>query len=177
MYEAPPLPALQSNAFLLSGSIYIDDDNDSVFDDGNIVNDHSDDGRSDLDAAAMKAPPTRPGVRQEEREIRALAQKETRRVVLFKVLVLLSILLAAGIVSAGTYVFLDSQDDSDFDDNVRWKKIYVVPLSFFERSIHKFLALIFSLSLLIFPHLLCFCVAFLSMSNLSTQFVMPLNII
>jgi hypothetical protein len=120
MYEAPPLLSLPSNAFLLSGSICIDDDNDSVFDDGNIVDDQSDDGRSDLDDAAMKAPPTKPGMREEEREIRALAQKETRRVVLFKVIVLLSILLAAGIVSVGTYVFLDSQDDADFDDNVRW---------------------------------------------------------
>jgi hypothetical protein len=58
-------------------------------------------------------------VRDEEREVRAMAQKETHRVWLFKFLVLVTILIAAGVVSAGTYLFLEEEDDDDFADSVR----------------------------------------------------------
>jgi hypothetical protein len=118
MYKPPPpLSPLLSNAILSSASHDVDEGNDSVFDDGTNADDQSDDERSDIQRAVATTT-TKPGVWEEEREVRALAKNETRRVALFKLLVVVSILLAAGIVSAGTFVFLKDEDDSEFDDNV-----------------------------------------------------------
>jgi hypothetical protein len=54
----------------------------------------------------------------EVKEVHKLAQKETTRVRMGKLLVLVSILAAAALVSTGTYIFLKKEEDDDYNDSV-----------------------------------------------------------
>lgn len=55
--------------------------------------------------------------RDEVQEVHKFARKETTRVRIGKLLVLLSILVTAGIVSAGTYILLKKEDDNAYEDS------------------------------------------------------------
>jgi hypothetical protein len=56
--------------------------------------------------------------RDEVKEVHKLAQKETARVRMGKLLVLVSILATAALVSTGTYIFLKKEEDDDYNDSV-----------------------------------------------------------
>jgi hypothetical protein len=56
--------------------------------------------------------------RDEVKEVHRLARKETTRVRIGKMLVLLSILVTAAIVSAGTYILLKKEEDDAYEDSV-----------------------------------------------------------
>jgi hypothetical protein len=57
--------------------------------------------------------------RDEVKEVHKLAQKETARVRMGKLLVLVSILATAALVSTGTYIFLKKEEDADYNKSVR----------------------------------------------------------
>lgn len=56
--------------------------------------------------------------RDEVKEVHKRARKETTRVRMGKLLVLLSILVTAAIVSAGTYILLKKEEDNAYEDSV-----------------------------------------------------------
>jgi hypothetical protein len=56
--------------------------------------------------------------RDEVKEVHKRARKETTRVRMGKLLVLLSILVTAAIVSAGTYILLKKDEDDAYEDSV-----------------------------------------------------------
>jgi hypothetical protein len=56
--------------------------------------------------------------RDEVKEVHKLAQKETARVRMGKLLVLVSILATAALVSTGTYIFLKKEEDADYNKSV-----------------------------------------------------------
>jgi hypothetical protein len=56
--------------------------------------------------------------RDEIKEVHRRAQKETTRVRMGKLLVLLSILVTAAIVSTGTYILLKKEEDNAYEDSV-----------------------------------------------------------
>jgi hypothetical protein len=56
--------------------------------------------------------------RDEVKEVHKLAQKETARVRMGKLLVLVSILATAALVSTGTYIFLKKEEDDDYNNSV-----------------------------------------------------------
>jgi hypothetical protein len=56
--------------------------------------------------------------RDEVKEVHKLAQKETARVRMGKLLVLVSILAAAALVSTGTYIILKKEEDDDYNNSV-----------------------------------------------------------
>jgi hypothetical protein len=59
-----------------------------------------------------------PKERDEVKEVKRLAHKETSHVRLGKLLVLVSILATAALVSTGTYIVLKDQEDDDFTHSV-----------------------------------------------------------
>lgn len=64
-----------------------------------------------------------PSVREEDerdeiKEVHKLAQKETARVRIGKLLVFVSILAAAALVSSGTFIFLEKKEDNDYKNSV-----------------------------------------------------------
>jgi hypothetical protein len=56
--------------------------------------------------------------RDEVKEVQRLAHKETSHVRMGKLLVLVSILATAALVSTGTYIVLKDQEDDDYTDSV-----------------------------------------------------------
>jgi hypothetical protein len=56
--------------------------------------------------------------RDEVKEVHKRARKETTRVRMGKLLVLLSILVTAALVSAGTYILLKKDEDDAYEDSV-----------------------------------------------------------
>jgi hypothetical protein len=56
--------------------------------------------------------------RDEVKEVHKLAQRETARVRMGKLLVLVSILATAALVSTGTYIFLKKEEDDDYNNSV-----------------------------------------------------------
>jgi hypothetical protein len=64
-----------------------------------------------------------PGLHQNEKEelqqITRIAQNETRNLWLWKIALLGLMLITAGLVSAGTYVFINDAQENDFVDGVR----------------------------------------------------------
>jgi hypothetical protein len=57
--------------------------------------------------------------KDELRHITNLAQKETRNLWLWKLALLSLMLVTAGLVSAGTYIFIHDAQEKDFKDSVR----------------------------------------------------------
>jgi hypothetical protein len=56
--------------------------------------------------------------RDEVKEVHKIAQKETARVRMGKLLVLVSILASAALVSTGTYIILKKEEDDDYNNSV-----------------------------------------------------------
>jgi len=54
----------------------------------------------------------------EVKQVHKLAQKETKDVRVWKLMMLLAILTTAALVSAGTYIFLRQAEDADYQDSV-----------------------------------------------------------
>jgi hypothetical protein len=57
--------------------------------------------------------------KDELRQITNLAQKETRNLWLWKLALVSLMLVTAGLVSAGTYIFIHDAQEKDFKDSVR----------------------------------------------------------
>jgi hypothetical protein len=55
---------------------------------------------------------------EELRQISDLAQRETRNLLVWKFVLLILMLVTAGLVSTGTYVFLHDAQQQDFKDSV-----------------------------------------------------------
>jgi hypothetical protein len=69
-----------------------------------------------------------PGLHQNEKEellqISRIAQKETRNLWLWKVALVGLMLTTAGLVSAGTYMFINDAQEKDFVDGVRYPMLF-----------------------------------------------------
>lgn len=53
-----------------------------------------------------------------ECEVKKLAQNETKQIWIWKVLVVMLIILTAAMVSAGSYIFLERNEEEHFEDSV-----------------------------------------------------------
>lgn len=54
------------------------------------------------------------------REVKEIAERETRRMQSWRVIILLSILMTGAGVSTGVYLFLTNKQESDFESEVKW---------------------------------------------------------
>jgi len=78
--------------------------------DNELVDDDDDDSEADTENPSGNKEPN------PLEEVKAITQKETRRMTIWKVVVVLSILLTGAGVSVAVYSFLDQQQDDDFEN-------------------------------------------------------------
>jgi hypothetical protein len=79
----------------------------------------SEDDKGEMSSASGEPSEKEEDERDEVKEVHKLSQKETARVRMGKLLVLVSILATAALVSTGTYIFLKKEEDADYNNSVR----------------------------------------------------------
>jgi hypothetical protein len=66
--------------------------------------------------------------RDEVKEVHMLAQKETKAVLVWKLVVLMMLLVTSAMVCTGTYIILNKAEDTDYEDSVSIEPMWLVTL-------------------------------------------------
>lgn len=87
------------------------------------VSRHDDDWDANSETSGDHTNSHHDGMDRDESPKETLAEEETKQIWIWKQLVIALIVATAALVSAGTYKFLNEEEDSDFQDNVSYEEV------------------------------------------------------